>query len=113
MNILLRKILLNISIFSFLLTCFVSYLAGAQLLDCLLRASVASLIMLIISGFVLKIVFRGIAAHIAQYEKAQKEKKKDAKTDNALDGDNLGDEENIAESEEKIAEELMGSGSDK
>ncbi len=109
MNILLRKVLLYISIFSFLLTCSVSYFAGTQPLACLFRASMATLIILMISGFAVKIVFRGIAAHIAECENAKKNKEKESQSAKEHGEEEIGDEENFAESEEKITEELMSS----
>ncbi|RJP58526.1 MAG: hypothetical protein C4541_07780 [Candidatus Auribacter fodinae] len=86
MNAILNKILFYLSVVAFSLTFYASFRAGASVLHCLLRGSIALVAVGAFGALALRGMFRQIAFELAEYEKRMKEgerREKQAENDRA------------------------------
>jgi len=102
MNVLLRKILINLSIIVFIAAFAISYLSGVPVLACFLRASISVLIVGFLGRFVLTNFLKDIAFALTEYEKNKKEEMKRQKEAEQEKNDS---DETLYNNEEEMFEE--------
>ena len=76
MNVLLRKILINLSMIVFTASFAISYFSGVPVLNCFLRASISLLVVGFLGRFVLTNFLKDIAFALTEYEKKKREELK-------------------------------------
>ncbi len=95
MNILLKKILINLSILVFVATFFISLHVGTPLIECFLRGSISALVLAVIGRFVLVNFFKDLAIQIAKHDrqKEQKENQQKSQEESVDDYDHFYDDD--------------------
>ncbi|MCD6460164.1 hypothetical protein J7L67_05810 [bacterium] len=112
MNVLLRKILINLSILVFAATFIISYLSGVPILGGFLRASVSLLIIGCLGRFVLMNFLKDIAFALMEYENKKKEEirnqkmaAQESKEQNSNSQESFFDNENQTAAQENYSEQ--------